>query len=296
MFFRRLFRRVFLEDWGIKLIALAITLALWLGVTGLRAPTTVRLKNVALNPRVSNDMEITNSPVQEVDIVVTGDKRKVDRLSAHDLVISIDLTDVKTGDRTVQLSPENVNLELPSGVKLDEIQPNKIAIRLEKVEEREVEVKPETEGSLADGFEIYSQTVLPAKVRVRGAESFVKSLDSISTEKISIQDRQESFTVRQVGLNILNPNVTVLDGIVDVVFNIGEKRAERTFVVPFKNEHETGKAGVVLFGGRSVLENLRAGDLSIEFNKSPNGENSPQLILPPELRDKIEIRKLKLNS
>ena len=56
LFLRRLFRRVFLEDWLLKLIALAITLALWLGVTGLRAPTTVRLKNIALNPQISSDM------------------------------------------------------------------------------------------------------------------------------------------------------------------------------------------------------------------------------------------------
>jgi YbbR domain-containing protein len=293
LFFRRLFRRIFLEDWLLKLIALAITLALWLGVTGLRAPTTVRLKNVSLNPRVSNDMEITNSPVKEVDIVVTGDKRKVDRVNANDLVISVDLTDIKSGDRTVQLSPETVNLELPSGIKLDEIQPNKIAVRLERVSEREVEVKPDIEGGLAEGFEIYSQTVIPAKVRVRGAESFVKSLDSISTEKINVENRRDSFSARQVGLNILNPNVTVLDGIVDVAFRIGEKRIERMFVVPVKTENETRRVTVVLFGVRSVLENLSAEDLQIYLSRSETGETIPQLILPAELQDKIEVRQLK---
>jgi len=290
---RRLVRRIFLEDWGIKLIALAITAALWLGVTGMRAPTTMRLKNVALNPRVSNDMEITNSPVQEVDIVITGDKPKIDNLNPRDLVISIDLTDIKSGDRTVQLTPENVNVELPNGVKLDEIQPNKIAVRLEKVEEREIEVKPDTEGSVAEGFEIYSKTVLPAEVRVRGAESFVKSLDSVMTEKINIENRKEDFTVRQVGLNILNPKVTVLDGIVDVTFKIGEKRAEKMFLVPVKGEEKN--ATVVLFGARSVLENLRSEDLQIELFKNETGEVFPQLVLPIELQDKVEIRKLKLN-
>lgn len=294
IFFRRVFRRVFLEDWLLKLIALIISIALWLGVSGLRAPTTVRLRNVTLNPRVSNDMEITNSPVQEADIVVTGDKNKIDRLNPHDLVMSFDLTDVKSGDRTVQLSPENVNIDLPSGVKLDEIQPNRIAVRVEKVEEREIEVKAETEGNVDDGFEIYSQNVFPVKVRVRGAESFVKSLDSVMTEKINLENRNADFTARQVGLNVVNPNVTVLDGIVDVAFKIGEKRAERIFVVPFKTERETRKAMVVLYGARSILENLRAVDLKIELVKSESGEISPQLILPENARDKIEIRKIKL--
>ena len=295
IFFRRMVRRVFLEDWGIKLIALAITGGLWLGISGLRAPTTVRLNNVALNPRISNDMEITNSPVQEVDIVVTGDKGKIDRLNSRDMIVSVDLSNVKEGDNTIQLSPENVNLDLPNGVKLDEIQPSKIRVQLEKVQEREVEVKAETEGSVAEGFEIYNQSVTPARVRVRGPESFVRSLDSITTEKISVDNQKQDFIARQVGLNVLNPKITVLDAIVDVAFKIGEKRTERMFVVPVKSETETKNATVVLFGARTILENLRADDLQLELSKSETGETSQRLILPTELQDKVEIRKIKLN-
>jgi hypothetical protein len=296
LFFRRLFRRVFLEDWLSKLIALGITLALWLGVTGMRTPTTVRLKNVTLNPQVSSDMEITNSPVQEIDLVVTGDKRRVDRINPNDLVVSVDLTDIKPGDRIVQLLPETVNLELPSGIRLDEIQPNKIAVRLEKVEQREVTVKPETEGNIAEGYEIYSQTVVPAKVRVRGAESFVKGLDSVSTDKINLEGRTESFTARQIGLNISNPNVTAIDGIVDVVFRIGETRIERMLVIPVQVGFETKRVSAVLFGARSLLEGLRVENLQVEFVTSETGEIVPRLIFPAEIQDKIEIRRLKLSS
>ena len=142
--FRRLFRRVFVDDWVVKALALAITFALWLGVTGLRTPTRERLRNISLAVRVSNDIEITNSPVQEVDLVVTGDKRKIDQIKREDLVVSLDLTDAQPGDRTVKISPENVNVELPTGIKLEEVQPNKIAVKLEQVEEREIAVKADT--------------------------------------------------------------------------------------------------------------------------------------------------------
>jgi YbbR-like protein len=296
IFFRRIFRRVFLEDWGTKLIALGIALALWVGVTGLRTTTTFRFKNVALNLRNSNDMEITNTPVQEVDIVVTGDKQKIDRLNARDLIMSVDLTDIKSGDRIVQLTPETIGLDLPSGLKLEEIQPNKIAVRLEKVEEREIDVKPDLDGNLAEGFEIYSTNITPTKVRVRGAESFVKSLDSVSTEKINIENLKESFVARQTGLNIVNPKVTLLDTIVDVSFVIGEKRTERMFLVPVKMENEMKNATIVLYGGRSLMEKLRTEDLHIEITKAENGANTPQLILPTELQNNVEIRKIKLPS
>lgn len=295
IFLRRVFRRVFLEDWGTKLIALGITLALWLGVSGLRTPKTVRLKNITLNPRVSNDMEITNTPVQEVDIVVTGDKQRIDSLNVRDLIISVDLTDIKSGDRIVQLTPDTVNVDLPSELKLEEIQPNKIAVRMEKVEEREIAVKPDVEGNLAEGFEIYTTNISPNRVRVRGAESLVKSLDSVLTEKINIEGLKDSFIARQTGLNLVNPKVILLDTIVDVSFIIGEKRIERLFLVPARteNEHQTKDMPVVLYGARSLLEKIRREELRIEMVKAENGSLVPQVILPPELQDKVEVRKPK---
>jgi len=293
--FRRLLRRVFLDDWVIKVLALAITFALWLGVTGLRTPTRERLRNIALNVRVSNEMEITNSPVQEVDLVVTGDKRKIDQIKREDLVVSLDLVEAQAGDRTVQITPENANVELPTGVKLEEVQPNKIAVKLETVEEREISVKADTEGNIAEGFEIYSQTVLPTKVKVRGPSSFIKSLDSISTEKINLENRQADFTAQQVGLNIVNPKVTLIDTVVDVLFKIGEKRIERLFLVPVKTDDKSGTATVVLYGVRSVLDGLRSENLQVEIINTESGDKSLRLLVPADIQGKVEIRKLKIN-
>lgn len=293
--FRRLLRRVFVDDWVVKALALAITFALWLGVTGLRTPTRERLRNVSLAVRVSNDIEITNSPVQEVDLVVTGDKRKIDQIKREDLVVSLDLTDAQPGDRTVKISPENVNVELPTGIKLEEVQPNKIAVKLEQVEEREIAVKADTEGSVADGFEIYSETVLPNKIKVRGPSSFIRSLDSVSTEKINLENHQADFTAQQVGLNLINPKVTLIDTVVDVIFRIGEKRIERLFLVPVKTNTKSGTATVVLYGVRSILDPLRPENLQVEIVNTEINENSLRLILPAEMQGKIEIRKLKIN-
>jgi len=291
---RRLFRRIFLEDWLIKAVALLITFGLWLGVTGLRAPITVRLPSVPLTVRFSNETEVTNSPVQEVNLVITGDKRKIDQINKNDLVVLLDLTNVPAGDRTVLLTPENVNIELPTGVKLEEIQPNKIAVKLETVAEREIPVKAETEGSVAENFEIYSQTVLPQNVRVRGPKSFVVSLDSVSTEKINLDNRETNFTARQVEINLVNPKVTLLDTVVDVYFKIGEKRTEKTFLVRVKGENKT--ATVVLYGARSILDALNAENLQVEIQKNEAGETAPHLILPSEFQDNVEVRKLKING
>ena len=60
LFAKHIVRKIFLEDWALKLLALVITLALWLGVTGLSTPTKTRV-TVPLVPSISNSAEITNS-------------------------------------------------------------------------------------------------------------------------------------------------------------------------------------------------------------------------------------------
>ncbi|MGI8787922.1 MAG: CdaR family protein [Pyrinomonadaceae bacterium] len=293
--FRRLLRRVFLEDWLMKTIALVITIALWLGVTGLRAPTTERLRNITLKPRTSDQVEATNVSVQEVDLLVTGDKRRIDQIKPDDLVVALDLTDVHAGDRSVQITPANVSVELPTGVKLEEIQPNKIAVKLEQIEEKEIPIKAETEGAVVENYEVYDETISPPKVRVRGPESFVKSLDFISTEKINLDNKTSDFTAQRIPLNIANPKITVLDTtVVDVSFRIGEKRIERLFVVPVENEKKT--ATVELYGAHSILESLKAENMRVEISKNEAGESFLDLIVPVEIQGQVEIKQIKLNE
>jgi Uncharacterized protein conserved in bacteria len=289
LFFRHIVRKIFLEDWAMKLIALVITLGLWLGVTGLSTPTTTRFSAVPLALRVSNNTEITNSPLQEVDIVLTGDKRRMAQVNKGDLILSLDLSDVQPGDRVVQLTPDNVLITLPTGIKLEEIQPSRIAVKIEAVDEKEIPVKAQTEGDPAEGFELYSETVTPAKVRVRGPASFIKSLDFVSTDKIDLASRDADFTARQIPISVSNPKATVLDTVADIAFRIGEKRVEKIFLVPMAGGK---KATVVLYGPRSIFDNTKATDLKVQPAKVETGQETPQLDLPQPLQGNVEVRKI----
>lgn len=289
LFVKHIVRKIFLEDWALKLIALVISFALWLGVAGLSTPTTKRF-TVPLNFNVSNNAEITNTPIQEVDIVLSGDKRKIDQINRAELSASIDLTDVPPGDRVLQLTPDTVYVPLPTGVKLDEVQPGRIAVRLEAVEEKDIAVNAEIEGEPADGFEIYSETVTPQKVRVRGPASYIKTLDFVLTDKIDVAGKREDFTVRQVPVSVSNPKAAVFNTVVDVSFRIGEKRVERTFSIPAGGKHITA----VLYGPKTMLSKVKLDDLKAEIVKTDSGSDSPQLTLPESLQGNVQIRTLKI--
>lgn len=293
LFFKHIVRKIFLEDWGLKLTALVITLGLWFGVTGLSTPTTERMSGVPLALRNSNDKEITNPPTTEVDIVVSGDKRKIAQINKNDLVVSVDISDLSPGDYVVSLDSESVALSLPTGVRLEKIEPNKIPVRLEAVDERDVEVRAETTGQPPEGYELYYQTVTPTRVLVRGPAGFVRALESISTEAIDLTGHITDFTARQVPVSVSNNKAIVLQTAVDVAYRIGEKRVVRQYRVPVKDARAK-VAIVVLFGGRSLFDGVKADQFRIDVSKNDSGEELPKLTLPEKLQDKVEVRQVKL--
>lgn len=231
MFVNRVIRKIFVDDWILKVVALIISLTLWMGVTGLRTPTTARLKSVALNLKVRNDFEIMSAPISEVDLVVTGDKRKVDLLNPRDLVASLDLSSVEAGERTVQVTADNISVELPTGVRLESVEPGVIPVTLERVVEKSIPVTVETSGTAPAGYEV-TAFANPATVKVRGPESLIRSIDSVSTEKVSLKGRQGDFSVSEVGIQALGPKVRLNEMVVGVQVKIAERKAEKPAPAP----------------------------------------------------------------
>ena len=292
LFFKHIVRKIFFEDWLTKLVALAVTLALWLGVTGLSTPTTTRLTGIPLSLRFSSDAEVTNSPVAEIDVIISGDNRKIAQINKNDLVASVDLTSVLPGDRVVQLTPENVELQLPLGVRLDEITPSRMAVRLEAVEEKEVPVQIETVGRLPDGFEVYSQVANPPRVRVRGPQSLAKTLTEISTEKIDLSEHRVDFSAKQTPLTPPNAKLTLFETAVDIYVRVGERRVERLFVVPL-SDGTNRRVSAVLYGPTTLLRDLKIAEMQATVSKNDSGVDTPQITLPTELQGVVEVRKSK---
>ena len=91
-------------------------------------------------------------------------------------------------------------------------------------------------------------------------------------------------------VNVASGRVIVLDALVDVTFRIGEKRIERSFSVPVSDDPKR-KVNVVLYGGRSLIDEVRSEDLSVEMVKDAGGVERPSVSLPPHLVDRVEIRR-----
>ena len=286
----KLLRRIFIEDWSLKLLSLAIAIVLWLLVTGQNQPVTAHV-NVQLNFIRPPSLEISNDPPRTVDVMLTGSRNKLDDLTALDLVATVDISDQREGERILRLA-DKAQITLPQGIKVDGFQPSAIPIRLEEIVERQVTVEPKIEGKPADGFEVYSVYPSKASVAVRGPASRVKPLQKVTTESIWLGGQNKSFTAPNVGLDVPDPKIDLLEPMVNITVEIGERRIEKTFsnvavTTAQGDKVEPATTSVTLLGVASFLESLKPEELKIVLD---GDDFKPRLELPDALKGKVVLK------
>jgi YbbR domain-containing protein len=232
---------------------------------------------------------ITNSVIPDVDILVSGDKRRVEQINRADLIATLDLTDVPPGDKVVSLSPDTISVSLPQGIRLMEVQPSRIPVNLEAVEEKDLAVEARSTGEPLPGYEVYGWTSLPPRIRVRGPASTVRMLDRVDTEVIDLSGRSADFTARQVAVAVEGEKAAVLNTVVDVIFRIGEKRIERSFSGSvFGQANKT--ATFTIYGPKTLLSQAKPDDFRLEMGLDENGLESPRVLLPDNMQNVVQVR------
>ena len=289
----RLLRRVFVEDLGLKLLALLITLVMWFAVTGENKPVTMG-SAVQLNFILPPNLAVSNDPPKTVEVYLTGRKSKLDVIRASDLVATVNLGDSSAGERVIRLSSDRVSIQLPEGVKLESFKPNAISTRLEPRTERQIPVGVRLDGKPAEGFEVYGVQAAPGTIKVHGPESHVTQLQNVPTETISVSGRKDTFTMSNVAIDISDQKVEALSLDVDVTIEIGEKRIDKLFEhVTVQSgdgtDHKPATATVILKGPPKVLNQLRSEEIKLVFNKDATGSNSVRVELPQGIDQQVKV-------
>jgi YbbR domain-containing protein len=287
----KLVRKVLFEDWSLKLLSLAIALVLWLVVTGQNQPVTAHV-NIQINFIRPPSLEISNDPPRTVDVMLTGSRNKLDDLTSLDLVATVDISDQRAGERVLRLA-DKAQISLPQGVKVDGFQPSAIPVRLEPIVERQVPIEPKLEGKAAEGYEVYSVHPNKGSVTLRGPESRVLALPKVLTESVWITGHKENFTATNVAIDVPDPKVDLLDPVVNVDVEIGERRVEKSFsgvpvVTADGGRVQPTSASVTLLGPLSTMESLKGGG----FCRIMVDANGPRLELPDALKGKVSLKSI----
>jgi YbbR domain-containing protein len=179
------------HNWSLKLLALAIALALWVFVVGQeKSEISVRVPVEITN--IPPDTLVIDDVVSEVDVRLHGPRTLIRRVAAERLSKAVDLTGLKVGVHVFQIEPED--LRLPPGVRVLRISPDSFRLILAPRLTREIPVQPVLRGKPAQGFEQAEVGLRPSRVTVFGPREEVTELDWVFTVPVDLTERKETFS------------------------------------------------------------------------------------------------------
>lgn len=220
--FERWARKILLEDWGLKLLAAAVTVVLWMAVTGQNQPVRQRT-TVQLHFIRPDGIEISNDVPSSVEVMLRGSHSRLSSVGPT-LVATVDLTNQKSGERVVRLQ-EKAQLQLPPDVSIEGFRPATLALKLEPIVETTADVEVKFDGNLPEGYEVKDVSVNPSRVKLRGPSDRVTPVKKVVTESVSLDDRRASFDMPNVAVIVGDPKVEIVDITVSVHIEIVEKKA-----------------------------------------------------------------------
>ena len=217
----KILRGLVFNNLGLKGISLGLALLVWFQVAGQQTfqqklTLPVQFVNIPPQTEISNDYE------KQVEVVIRSG-RNTPSSGDEDLAVVIDLRDATPGpERLFSLGEENIE-DRPSGVEIVSITPNRIRLWLENTVQKSIEVVPELEGELAEGFEVTKVQAPP--VVISGPQSRVEKVSEAQTETISVEGLSSTL-VRKVSVDIADLALRMDPATVSVVVTIEERRQE----------------------------------------------------------------------
>ena len=186
-------RSIFVENWGIKLISLALSLTLWFYVTS-KGKTEMTL-TVPLELRnIPQGMAVVGNVAGSLEVRIQGQERILrDTTVAEKMAGIIDLSLTRIGENTVHISPDDI--KRPPDVTVTHMSLSEIKVKLEPLVRKTFRLKPVLHGAPAAGYRLAQIIVTPPKISVEGPESLMTALSRLQTLPIDIQDAKEDMTV-----------------------------------------------------------------------------------------------------
>jgi len=120
-------RRLVLNNWWLKLLALGLAYAMWLGVADaptaeLRVAVPVELRNLSAGLELASDIP------DHVQVTLSGSEKLLRALPYEELVVAVNLRGFAAGNHTYRFSPKDVGL--PAGISVVAIQPAEVRLDL----------------------------------------------------------------------------------------------------------------------------------------------------------------------
>lgn len=176
-------RRIFLQNFVSKLISLLLAVGLWLAVA--RDPIAEVEMNVPIEFRnLPDQLEIDSASFTEAQVRLRGPERVIHRLEPADVRAEVDLSNVRPGERTFDLTARHVHV--PQDLEVVQIIPGQFHLSFDKRDTRTVDVHPRVTGNFASGMRVAQVIADPPNIMVTGPRRRVEALEAASTDPVDV--------------------------------------------------------------------------------------------------------------
>lgn len=289
-------------DASIKLLALLITVVLWLSVAGQqRQVKEVTLTGIDISlVSLPASLAITSSEPVQASVTLRGPEEAIRELRLASATRTSDLTavaDLTGATEGIHYFPLRLR-GLPAGVLISTllIDPDMVRVSLEPVGSRQLPVDLRPAGTVPEGYRLVSTRVNPETVLVRGPESLIGKMNEVATTTLNLTGRTASFTAR-LSLDVTIDDVVALPDEVEVAVTIEEISTTRTITgVAVTTEDGVAAAvepdtlEVTVRGPASTLAGLDAEWFSAVVG--PGTNVTPRVALTNPLASRVEILKV----
>jgi YbbR domain-containing protein len=178
-----LFHRIFVENFGVKLISLLLAAGLWFVVA--RDPIAEIETRVPIEFRnLPENLEIDSASFTQAQVRLRGPERLIHRLQPGDVRAQVDLASVRPGERTFDLTSRQVHA--PQDLEVVQIIPSQFQLSFDVRATRTVEVRPRVIGSFAAGMRVSQVVADPATIMISGPRRRVEAVEAATTDPVDV--------------------------------------------------------------------------------------------------------------
>jgi YbbR domain-containing protein len=215
-------RKMLLENLGLKLFSLMVSIGLFTVVHGSEAgQRSLYVPVVAVLPSEASNKVLVGEIPDKVKVTLSGSRSVLNSIDRVDAV-QVDLTDARP---YFYFEPQSFGL--PAGIDID-VTPSMLTLEWESRSEQKVGVRAQLVGAPDPALELAGKvTITPAKIAVRGPRSKVEALREVPTEAIPLADLGPGTYRKRVALLPLPKHVSAQDAAEVVVEFTLETRKEQ---------------------------------------------------------------------
>ena len=178
------------RNWMLKLMCVGLAFIVWQGVSKSNSHE-VDLPEIPVTVSAGDDFAVLDLSTDVVKITFRGSEEKTQVLSRDQVSVELNITDYSSLRQTLTFTARNV--KAPSGVRAVSFDPAEVTVKLDREVNRVLPVKASLTGTLPEGIQMEQFICDPATVRVRGAESLLKTLEMVRTDPIRMDGRYQTF-------------------------------------------------------------------------------------------------------